>query len=96
MSEEPSLIVCARADTALICRGTKFDHFCAKCGQRVAVAPTGQVMLKQHPHLRVICLPCAPAELESKENVQIELAAEPNKIAYEARDVIANPFRRRN
>lgn len=58
MSDERILLLCARADRAqLVPNGSTFDKLCSRCGQHVALAPSGVKFLLK-TNAEIVCLQC--------------------------------------
>ncbi len=89
---EPKVLVCSLADAPMVARGSVFHHQCAKCGRRVAVAPTGQRFLKDNPQTQIVCLFCFTPEPEGRA----ELTASKEQILEEMRTATTNLRRSRN
>ena len=95
MAETPDVIVCALADAHdITITGSSFDRKCFKCQRHVMIAPSGQAVLKLHPNLIVICLPCALDTVP--EDAEWRLAASPSDIREEMKNLAPNVRRRRN
>lgn len=104
MSQEPEFIVCAPADVRWTAGGSTFDHKCSRCAMRVAIAPSGQRLLKKRaaeqlvkgtPELLVLCASCFFLE-EGLSEAEILLAAGGDEIAAELNSLMPNQWRKRN
>ena len=93
--DDIDILVCAPADAEFITPGSIFDQRCARCARRVAIAPSGQRLLKEKA-LEIICASCAFAPGGLPADADHELAAPIEDIISEFKDRIPNPRRRRN
>jgi len=45
---------------------------CSKCGQPVWVAPSSWLILHDNPEMRILCMPCAIAQMKKDGEFEIE------------------------
>jgi hypothetical protein len=52
------MLVCRRWDETVITHPEMIERACSKCKQAVAIFPSGQKALQDHPGLEVVCDHC--------------------------------------
>lgn len=72
--KEPAILICAPADAPMTVPGTIFNRFCATCGERVMIAPSGQRILREYPDATIQCGPCFETKPDP-EITTVEIAA---------------------
>lgn len=100
---EPTLvIICATADAKYMALGSTFDRRCARCAERVMLAPSGRKVAINTPGAEIICSACFALDLRDRKArktaapIKIQIAAELEVILGEIRDAVPNPYRVRN
>lgn len=62
---EPAALVCTRLiDMTRMHPAQDNSHACSRCGRRVGVYPTGQRALQAYPRMKILCAPCADADMK--------------------------------
>lgn len=74
MSDERSILICARADAALTIPGSDFSRLCENCTRRVQVAPSAK-RLNLHVSCRIICVSCVRPEDGEKVATSVPIEA---------------------
>ena len=92
----PSALICARADSPLIVRGSTLDKTCGLCGARVMMAPSGQAVLKEKPDIMIICASCFGTADFGDRKIEIQPACGMDQLKAEVSSAMPNTWRRRN
>jgi hypothetical protein len=67
-----TIVAMRAADLRAVVRGSE-SGVCSGCGAQVVLAPTSLELIGAEPDVRVLCVPCATAEIErTDEPVQLE------------------------
>lgn len=87
-------IICDRAmAVAWVPRGCTFERSCAACGQRLALAPSGQTLLQADPTMTLLCSICFYPQIKPDT---LLVVPDIETAIREAASAIPNYWRNRN
>lgn len=93
-----AVLICSLAGAPTAVAGSVFHHRCSRCSARLMVAPSGQRILREHPDVRPVCLPCVMASARADGGdgeIEIDLS-NLQDILREMRQTVPNFWRKRN
>lgn len=96
--EDVAIIICALADCPFTVPGSSFEHSCKQCGTRVMMAPSGQAYTKRKGlKFKILCYHCGMKYMAKHgDEIEPQLANDPEEIRRELANAKPNPWRNRN